>query len=226
MIPYGDTVKTKRPPWVNISLIVINVAIFIYIMYVEKAPRFFINKYGFIPKEFFYAGWTAPLQNLMNILFNLFTLISAQFLHADILHIVGNMLFLFVFGDNIEDRIGHFRYIVFYLLCGAIAMLVHGYVFKGSTLVVIGASGAIAGVMGAFYILYPAAKIKTFLIVTLKEFDAIYYIGVWFLFNLVRGVLYMEGLYAAEPVAWWAHVGGFIGGALLINLFALNPPKK
>ena len=225
MIPYGDTVKIKRPPWVNISFIVLNLGIFIYMFYIARAPQYFITKFGFIPKEFFLAGWNAPMSNIGNILFNLFTLISAQFLHADILHIVGNMLFLFVFGDNIEDRIGHFRYVIFYLLCGAIAMLVHGYVFRGSTLTVIGASGAIAGVMGGFYILYPSAKIKTFLLVTLKEFDAIYYIGVWFLFNLVRGVLHIEGL-DAEPVAWWAHIGGFIAGALLINLFALNPPKK
>jgi len=225
MIPYADTVKIKRPPYVNISLIVINAAIFIYVIYFSGNAAGIIRKFGFTPSYFFNAGWAAPLKYFHPILLNLQTLISSQFLHADLLHIIGNMLFLFVFGDNIEDRIGHFRYLIFYLLCGVIAMLVHGYIFRGSTLILIGASGAIAGMMGAFYILYPSAKIKTFLVIALKEFPAIYYIGVWFIFNLARGILHIEGIYR-EPVAWWAHVGGFIAGALLINLFAMNPPKK
>lgn len=219
MIPYGDSIKIKRPPWVNITFIVINIAVFVYLLYFARYPSDFIIRCGFVPARFFEGGWM-PLQALQKII----PLFTGLFIHADYLHIIGNMLFLFVFGDNIEDHIGHFRYLVFYLLCGIIASLTHAYVFKSSTLVVIGASGAIAGIMGAFYILYPRASVKTWLIVTTKDFSAICYLGVWFLFNLVRGILHIEGLYR-EPVAWWAHIGGFIAGALLINLFAINPPK-
>lgn len=220
MIPFADSIKIKRPPWMNWTLIVINIAVFVYIYFFSPDPVGIIQQLGFIPARFFADNW-----GLFNTLFKTLPLITAQFLHADILHIAGNMLFLGVFGDNIEDRIGHFRYLAFYLLCGIVSLLVHGYVFKGSTLTVIGASGSIAGVMGAFYILYPTAKVKTWLILAVKEYPALLYMGVWFVFNLARGILHIEGLYR-EPVAWWAHIGGFIAGALLINVFAINPPKS
>lgn len=229
MIPYADTIKIKRPPWLNLTLIVINIGIFIYIYFFTQNPQGLVYKYAFVPSHFFHADWSFSfrhiLRDLVKYIYLIMPLVTAQFLHADFLHIIGNMLFLYVFGDNIEDRIGHFRYLVFYLVCGAIAMMAHGYVFKGSSLAIIGASGAIAGILGGFYILYPTAKVKTFLLVTSKDFAAIYYLGIWFLFNLARGILHIEGLYR-EPIDWWAHIGGFIAGALLINLFAINPPKS
>jgi membrane associated rhomboid family serine protease len=225
MIPYADTIKINRPPWVNITLIVLNVGVFAYLLFLAPNPEWLVKKFAFIPYRFFHADWSFSIHHLMKYINLTIPLVTAQFIHADYMHIIGNMLFLYVFGDNIEDRIGHFRYFIFYLICGMIAMLVHGYVFKGSTLAVIGASGAIAGVLGGFYILYPSAKVKTFLLITTKEFPAITYLGVWFIFNLARGILYIEGIYR-EPVAWWAHIGGFIAGALLINIFAINPPKS
>lgn len=223
MIPYGDTIKTKRKPWVNITLIVINLAIFVYLFYITKDPAFYFQKFGFIPARFF-SGWIFSLRFLPGMIENIVTLFTAQFLHAGLFHIIGNMLFLFIFGDNLEDKLGHIRYLLFYLVCGAIALLVHGYVFRGSTLVVVGASGAIAGVMGGFYISYPSAKVKIFPKFFGGEIHALYYLGIWFLFNLVRGILHLEGMYV-ESVAWWAHIGGFIAGALLIHIFALGAKR-
>ncbi|MCD4785882.1 MAG: rhomboid family intramembrane serine protease [Candidatus Eremiobacteraeota bacterium] len=223
MIPYGDTIKIKRTPWVNIALIVINTAIFIYLFYITNNQEFYFQKFGFMPARFFY-GWKFSLKFLPVMIENTITLFTAQFLHAGLFHLIGNMLFLFIFGDNLEDKLGHIRYLLFYLVCGAIALLVHGYLFRGSTLIVVGASGAIAGVLGGFYISYPSAKVKIFPKFFGGEVHSLYYLGIWFLFNLVRGILHLEGLYI-ESMAWWAHIGGFIAGALLIHIFALGAKK-
>ena len=139
MIPIGDEEKISGTPWVNISLVFLNIGVFIYIYFFSGAPIHIIQKFGFVPAHFFSFGWSPTIDPLKYA-----TLVTANFLHADYMHITGNMLFLAVFGDNVEARLGRFRYLVFYILCGIIAMLVQGYSSKGSTLIVIGASGAIA----------------------------------------------------------------------------------
>jgi membrane associated rhomboid family serine protease len=213
MIPVGISEKTGRFPWMTGALILANVAAFVYLVFYSGAPGHVISRWGFTPTRFFHA-FQSPIAGISCCL----TLLSASFLHGSLMHIAGNMLFLWVFGPGVEHRLGTWRYLSFYLLMGAISMIVHGYAFKGSTLVVIGASGSIAGIMGAFYILYPNARIKTSFFLFIREIPAIYYLFIWFLFNLGRGFLHLEGKYM-EPVAWWAHVGGFLAGTVLVNLF-------
>lgn len=225
MIPVGSSQKTNRFAYVNLVFIILNFAAFIYVFYYSGAPVHITERYGFIPARFFSGGWN-PIQHWGKYL----TLVTACFLHGGLLHIAGNMLFLWVFGAAVEDRIGSGRYLVFYLLLGVISLLVHGYMFRSSTLPLVGASGAIAGIMGAFYILFPTSTIKTSFLVLVKEISAVYFLFIWFLWNLVRGILRLEGA-AVDMVAWWAHVGGFLAGVVLINIFAHNvkqgkPSKK
>lgn len=219
MIPIGDSEKLKSFPWVNVALIVLNVGIFIYVYFFLRQVEPIMLNYGFVPERFLKAGW-----NPIHCWAKYIPLVTANFLHASILHVLGNMIFLCIFGDNVEDRLGHTGYLVFYLTCGIIALLVHTYAFQHSTRIVIGASGAIAGTLGAFYILIPKAKIRSFFIFFISEIPAVYYLFIWFLFNLLRGFLHLEGKYT-EPVAWWSHVGGFIAGTLLVNLFLFGTPK-
>lgn len=201
------------------SLIVLNVGIFIYLYYFSPNPTQLIKQYSFVPSLFWSGSWS-PLDNYSKFI----SLFSAQFIHGSVLHLAGNMIFLFVFGDNVEDKMGHTRYLFFYLICGAISMIVHAYAFKGSNLMVVGASGAIAGIMGAFYILFPTARVKSWFIFFTRDIPSIYYLFIWFLLNLARGFLHLEGKFI-EPVAWWSHVGGFIAGALLVNLFIAGAPR-
>ncbi len=219
MIPVGDSEKLSRPPWVNLTLIVLNVGIFLYIFFLLKDPSGVIRQYGFVPAHFLKGGWNPILYWKKYI-----PLFTSLFIHAGYLHIIGNMLFLYTFGDNIEDRLGHARYLLFYLLCGVISLLIHTYAYKTSTTVVVGASGAIAGVMGGFYILFPHTKVRSFFVFFTKEIPSIYYLFVWFMFNLIRGLFYTKGL-SFEQVAWWTHIGGFIAGALLVNMFVVGAPQ-
>jgi membrane associated rhomboid family serine protease len=219
MIPIGDTEKINRKPWVNTTLIILNICIFIYLYFYAKNPEGLIKTLGFIPAAFFKTGW-----NPIDYWEKYIPLITSQFIHGSWMHVLGNMLFLFVFGDNIEDKIGHFRYFLFYLFCGIVAIMGHSYSNVHSTIVLVGASGAIAGVMGAFYILFPRAKVKSSFIFFSQEIPAIYYLFVWFILNLARGLFFHSGKFA-EPVAWWAHISGFIAGALIINFFIVGAPQ-
>jgi len=170
-----------------------------------------IEVFGFIPRRFF--GWDqaggAPLDPWRFV-----PLVTANFLHGGWLHIIGNMWFLGVFGDNVEDRLGHFRFLLFYLLCGAASMLVQGAVLPDSRVPAIGASGAIAGVLGAYLVLYPGARVRTLVFIFLVDLPAVVFLGLWFLTQLLNGTASLTpgaGV-AASGVAWWAHVGGFVVG--------------
>jgi membrane associated rhomboid family serine protease len=219
MIPLSDSEKINRTPWINILLILINLAAFVYVYFYAKEPGALISQYGFIPERFFDEGWN-PLYHWPKYI----PLVTAVFLHGGWFHIIGNMIFLLVFGDNVEDKLGHWRYLLFYLTCGVISILGHSYNFPDSKIVLIGASGAIAGMMGAFYILFPNAKVRSLFLIFTREVPAIYYLLVWFLFNLGRGMFQASGN-VIEPVAWWAHITGFVAGALLVNLFLSGAPK-
>ena len=142
------------------------------------------------------------------------------------MHLLGNMLFLYVFGDNVEDRLGHGSYLVFYLLCGAGAALVQVYAQQNSAAPLIGASGAISGVLGAYFLLYPRARVLTliplFVFFPVVELSAFFFLGFWFLLQFVQGALSAAGGDAAAGgVAWWAHAGGFVVGAVLLPVFLL-----
>ena len=139
-----------------------------------------------------------------------------MFVHGGFLHVAGNMLYLWIFGDNIEDRLGHFRFIVFYLLSGLIASLAHIIMLPNSTIPMIGASGAIAGVLGAYFLLYPRAHVLTlvffFFFVDIIRIPALVFLGLWFVFQVLSSA-------GGGGIAWYAHIGGFIGGAVLVKLF-------
>ncbi|MGE5531056.1 MAG: rhomboid family intramembrane serine protease, partial [Bacteroidota bacterium] len=152
------------------------------------------------------------------------SIFASMFMHGGLLHIGMNMLFLWVFGDNVEDRMGHFRYLVFYLLCGVIATLVHSVVSLFAPIPVLGASGAIAGVLGAYFVLFRGATVKAlvpiFVIFTIMDIPAVVFLGLWFLFQLWSG---LRG--GGDGIAFWAHIGGFAAGALLVRFFAVTPRK-
>jgi membrane associated rhomboid family serine protease len=218
MIPIADSEKVNRTPWINFLLIFINITAFVYLFFYSTNPETMVVRYGFIPARFFAEGWN-PLHHWQKYI----PLVTANFIHGSLFHIIGNLIFLFIFGDNIEDKLGHFRYLVFYLACGIISIMGQSYDNPGSTALLVGASGAIAGVMGAFYILFPSAKVKSLILFFTQEIPAIYYLLIWFLFNLARGLFPTTKI--VEPVAWWAHITGFIAGALLVNLFLMGAPK-
>jgi membrane associated rhomboid family serine protease len=153
------------------------------------------------------------------------TLFTAMFLHAGWLHVIGNLLYLYIFGDNVEDVLGHGRFLVFYLLCGLISFLVQILFHPQSMVPNIGASGAIAGVLGAYLILFPRARIITllplFVFFTVVEIPAYFFLGIWFLIQFLSGAAMIGRATATSGgVAWWAHIGGFVSGVLLLMVFA------
>jgi len=216
MIPLGDENRSRSTPVVNYAIIGVNLLVFSYqIMLPPSAQDAFILRYGFTASDL-----TMPLPSLSA--YAILTIFTSMFVHADILHILGNMLFLYVFGDNVEDALGHVQYGIFYFVCGIAATAAQYITDPYSTIVAIGASGAISGVLGAYFVLYPYARIRT--IVTLGFFwwiarvPAIFFLGIWFLYQL---------LYASTPevsgVAYWAHIGGFLAGFILIRILPKRP---
>ncbi|MBI2330688.1 MAG: rhomboid family intramembrane serine protease [Chloroflexi bacterium] len=212
MIPLYDTARSRRFPSVNWTLILLNGLIFYYdvTMGEERLNRFILD-WALVPAQLTsdYAGsWL--------------TIFTSMFLHGGWLHILGNMWTLVIFGDNIEDRMGHGNYLVFYLLSGTAAALMQTFLIPGSQTPMIGASGAIAGVLGAYIILFPRARIASLVpilfIFTLIEIPAVIYLGIWFVLQLFSGWSALQGA-AAGGIAWWAHVGGFVFGVIAVHLF-------
>jgi rhomboid family protein len=197
---------------VVVAIIVINVVAFLWELSLGPGQLdAAIEVLGFVPRRFF--GWEqaggAPLDP-----WRFLPLLTANFLHGGWLHIIGNMWFLGVFGDNVEDRLGHLRFVIFYLLCGAASMLIQGLVVPGSRVPAIGASGAIAGVLGAYLVLYPSARVRTLVFIFIVDLPAVVFLGVWFLTQLMNGSASLSptAAEAAAGVAWWAHIGGFVVG--------------
>lgn len=212
MFPLYDTLRPRRFPFVNWMLIILNGAVFFYELKLGRAGLSrFIQTWGLIP----YQLTSDPAQTWI-------TIFTSMFLHGGWFHILGNLWFLVIFGDNIEDRIGGGPYLVFYFLSGTIAALVEVVLSPGSDLAVIGASGAIAGVLGAYLILFPRARIASlvpiFFIFTLVEVPAVLFLGFWFVLQLFSGWLVLQGA-DMSGIAWWAHIGGFIFGVFTVRLF-------
>lgn len=177
----------------------------------EKFTNNLIRSYGMIPRDIIYGV-------------RLHTLVTSMFLHEDILHLVGNMLYLYVFGDNVEDALGHARYFIFYILCGVIASLIYvsSTVFMGGIrTITIGASGAISGVLGAYLVLYPRARILTFALFFIVPVPAILFLGFWFILQWLYVLLQV-----ASDVAYWAHIGGFLAGMSLVPSFVKKRKKQ
>jgi len=212
MIPLYDDNPTRRLAWMTVLLIAANVAVFAFELSLAGQGHLdaFITTWSFVPKRFF-ADPFAPSQ--------LATVFSAMFMHAGFLHIGGNMLYLWIFGNNVEDRLGPFRYLGFYLVCGIAATLGQGLLAPGADIPSLGASGAIAGVLAAYLLLYPRARVLTAVIlivfVELVRIPAFVVIGLWFVLQLASGVLSISQTANAGGVAYFAHVWGFAAGLLL-----------
>lgn len=198
-------------------MILLNSAIFIYQFTLGEAVTDFMYAYGVIPYRFLHLFSSNPAE--------LVTPFTAMFLHGGWLHVIGNMLFLYIFGDNVEDILGHGRYLAFYILCGALSFMAQIALQSNSMVPNVGASGAIAGVLGAYILLFPRARIVTLLPIviffTLVEIPAFVFIGIWFVIQFLSGALTLGRADALSGgVAWWAHIGGFIAGMILIKLMA------
>jgi membrane associated rhomboid family serine protease len=217
MIPLKDINPTRTTPVINIALIVANVLVFIYMVYASTlAPgseNAFVLTYGTVPRQvslFLQGRGTANAA--------LLPLVTSMFLHSGLMHLAGNMLFLWVFGDNVEDYFGHWGYLVFYLVCGVASGLIHVLFNLDSRLPALGASGAISGVMGAYAVLYPRHKILTFFFIFLIPVPAILILGYWFVIQFLEGVGGIGMRMPGGGVAWWAHIGGFVIGVLITLL--------
>lgn len=228
MWPIGDENKPSKTPYVNYALIIVNVVIFFF-FYIQGWRVFYkaIERYG-----------AAPIYILSGK--RLETLFTSMFMHADILHLLGNMVYLWVFGDNIEDSFGHVKYLIFYLFGGLFASLVHicstllsiymepiPYVITELKTPAVGASGAISAVLGAYMLMYPNARIRTvvfYIFITIVSVPAYYYLGFWFIYQLFMGVISsLTGI--TSGVAFWAHIGGFIFGALSVKVSSIKPRR-
>ena len=216
MIPLYDENPTYLRPYTTITLLVLNIAVFIgQILLHPDAMERAIYLFGFTPSSLFEGTGSAGVP-----LFSALTIFSSMFIHGDLFHLAGNMLFLWIFGNNVEDAMGHRKFLVFYLLCGVAAALAQGYVTPDSEIPMIGASGAISGVVGAYFLLYPRAKVLavvpiTFLIIPLR-LSAVWLLGIWMAFQLAWAL----ATDASEPgIAWWAHVAGFVAGLFLVVFF-------
>jgi membrane associated rhomboid family serine protease len=214
MIPLRDVIPSRTVPFFNIAFIVLNTAVFLFeVSLPDRALVSFLSTYGVVPAR---LSWMS--------------MVTSMFLHGGWLHFLGNMLYLWIFGDNVEDRIGHARYVLFYLFCGVAAALAHVYMNPVSKIPTVGASGAIAGVMGAYFVLYPHSRVLAlvplFIIWEIIEVPAIIFLGIWFLMQFFSGVGSIAADAAVETggVAFWAHVAGFIAG--VVAVFVLRKPAR
>ena len=220
MIPLRDTVRTRNYPVVNNTIIGINTVIFLYQLAQGAGLEKFIYIYGLVPARYSVPQISAYFTGSQQ----LFSLLSFMFLHGGFWHLLGNMWSLYIFGDNVEDRLGHLRYLVFYLACGVASGVCHLSLNLYSNVPTIGASGAIAGVMGAYFILHPRARILTlipiFFIPYFLEIPAYFFLGVWFVLQFLNAA----GSHGqVSGVAWWAHVGGFVFGIIFLKIMQALP---
>lgn len=228
MIPLRDTIPSRSVPFVNGALIAACVGAFVLQLLAGDGGASLVSAYGFVPARLFHPGTLGS----GSLLPGLAGLLGSMFLHGGLLHLAGNMLFLWVFGDNVEDALGHFRYLVFYLGCGVLAALLQGLLATTSLVPMVGASGAIAGVLGAYFLLYPHARVVTlvplFFLFPLVEVPAFLFLLAWFLLQFWQGTASLAAAgkagAAAGGVAWWAHVGGFAAGVLLLAF--LKPRRR
>jgi membrane associated rhomboid family serine protease len=221
MIPLRDRNPTRSFPLITILLIISNIAVFIYeISLPETKLKDFIFVYGAVPEEIVNMK-DFPPKNPIPIPLTLFT---CMFLHGGILHLLGNMLYLWIFGNNVEDALGKIKFILFYILCGISASLTHIIMNPSSDVPMIGASGAISGVLGAYMILYPFARVDTlipfFFFWRIVPIPAFFFILIWFLMQ-IAGASQMSG-----NIAWFAHIGGFAGGMVLLFIIGKKRKKR
>ena len=217
MIPLKDKNPSSTFPFVNYVLIAANLLVFFYELSLGPQLNDFILKYGLISHRYFY--YVAHHTHFMTRYIPFF---SSMFLHGGWMHVIGNMWFLYIFGDNVEDRLGHGKYLIFYLLSGLAAAVIQLLSSVGSLVPTIGASGAISGVLGAYLVMFPRAKVVTllpiFFFFDIIDISAMLFIGFWFVMQFVSG-LQTVGIDTTGGIAWWAHIGGFLAGVLMVPIF-------
>lgn len=221
MFPLTDTIRSRSVPVVTWSLIALNTLVFFYeITLPPFALQQFFETWGFVPRRLLTGDWFQAG----------ITLLTSMFLHGGWFHLISNMWTLYIFGDNVEDRMGPGRYLAFYLLSGVTAALIQALTDPASPVPLVGASGAISGVLGAYFLFYPTAGVLTwvplfFFYGYYVEIPAVVYLGLWFISQFYSGLfaLALPRGAAAGGVAWWAHIGGFVFGLLTARLFA---PKE
>ena len=217
LFPIRDAVRSRRFPVVNYALIAANVLSFLFVTSLGPSGyERFLGEFGVVPAR---LSFEQPLAGL--------TLFSSMFLHGGWFHLLSNMWTLFIFGDNVQDQMGSGRYLGFYLIAGTVAGLAHAVSSPNSTIPTVGASGAIAGVLGAYFILFPRARVTTFIplffLPWFVDVPAIVFIGIWFFTQLSQGLLSLGAIGDFGGIAWWAHVGGFVVGLLLVRAFVARP---
>jgi membrane associated rhomboid family serine protease len=236
LFPIKDYNPTRRTAYLTIVFIVINVAVFVYQSYISDKPlEYYVATSSMVPKEIThfdnvpvkvgYNKWGQEVYFSGREINPFLSIIASIFMHGSFMHLFGNMLFLWIFGNNIEDYLGGFRFIIFYFAVGVGASLIHVLFNFNSDIPVLGASGAVSGVMGAYLVLYPSARVKTlvflFFFITFVDVPAFVFLIVWFIFQFFQG--------GGSGIAWLAHVGGFIIGFLLIKFMQRRPrirPRK
>jgi membrane associated rhomboid family serine protease len=220
MIPIRDAIRSKNFPVVNVILIAINILAFLWQLSQGSHLKETLSLYGIVPARYSDPEVSAQFTIFQQSL----PFLTSMFLHGGFLHILGNMWFLYIFGDNIEDRLGHIRYFIFYVLCGVAAGLIHLLTNWDSKIPTIGASGAISGVMGAYLLLYPRARILTlipiFFFIQFIEIPAYIFLGYWLLIQLFSAGFTPHNV---GDIAFWAHIGGFMAGLIFLKIFDWIP---
>ena len=216
MIPLRDAIPAQSFPVMTVLLIALNVLAFLYELSLGRELDVFIMQYGAVPLRFILAGQMEQVSTLERFL----PLFTSMFLHGGWLHLGGNMLYLWIFGDNVEDRLGRVRFVAFYLACGLAAALTQIYIHPTSKIPMVGASGAVAGVLGAYLILFPYAHVLALIPILfffqIVELPAALFLVFWFLMQFLSGAIAITGSpYLTGGVAWWAHIGGFVCGVAL-----------
>ncbi|MBI4683162.1 MAG: rhomboid family intramembrane serine protease [Nitrospirae bacterium] len=221
MIPFKDDNPTRHFPLMTIAIIAANVAVFILQALSPSDPRRIAYAFGAIPYFLMTFETVQPIHPLL-------TVFSSMFMHGGLLHLGTNMLYLWIFGNNIEDRLGSSKFIMFYILCGVAAAYAHAIINPASTVPMIGASGAVSGVLGAYLVLFPHARIHTliFLVffIQVVKLSAVFVIAFWVFIQIINGIL-SKGMTNHGGVAWFAHIGGFVFGFLMINIFVKNKSR-
>jgi rhomboid family protein len=215
VIPFKDDNPTRTFPFATVIIIVLNVAVFIIQSVSPENGDQIAYSYGAIPYAITHFKSTQPIPPV-------FTIFTSMFMHGGLLHIGGNMLYFWIFGNNIEDVLGHVRFVFFYLFCGVVAAYSYALTAPASTVPMIGASGAISGILGAYLLLFPRARVHTIvffgIFIQVLQVPALIVIGFWAIIQLVSG-LFSEGMRTQGGIAWFAHVGGFLVGLLTIKLW-------
>ena len=221
MFPIRDTIPSRTTPVVTWLIIIVNAGVFLLELGFsgDQLTKLFYL-FGLVPATYSNPRWAFshgfPVQSFWPFL-------TSMFLHGSWMHIISNMWILSIFGDNVEDRMGHFRFLLFYILCGIVSAGVHLITNLNSSIPTVGASGAIAGVMGAYFLLYPYARILTlvpiFFYPLFIEVPAVLFLGIWFYIQFFSGVMSLSQHSQVGGIAWWVHIGGFIAGAMLSVVF-------